>query len=70
VPPSSVLQMVVLGSCAALVFMCQTVLCHILEEHNLHVHIFDQLKSQRCHICKESSYVLCVLMFYKGGHEL
>lgn len=33
-------------------------------------HISEQLKSQRCHICKESSHLLCVLMCYKGGHEV
>ena len=61
-PPSSVLQMVVLGSYVALVLIVQTVLCHILEEHNLHVHVSEQLISQMCHICKEGSYLPCVLM--------
>jgi hypothetical protein len=59
VPPSSVLQMVVLGSYAALVLIHWTVLCHILEEHNLYVYISEQLKSQRFHICKDGSYLLC-----------
>lgn len=54
--------MVVLGSYVALVLIVQTVLCHILEEHNLHVHVSEQLISQMCHICKEGSYLPCVLM--------
>jgi len=62
--------MVVLGSYAALVLIYQTVFCHIWEENNLHIHISEQLKSQRCHICKEGSYLPCVPMCYKGGHEL
>jgi hypothetical protein len=62
--------MVVLGSYAALLLIYQTVLCHILEEYNLHVHLSEQLKSQRCHSSKEGSYLLCVSMCYRSGHDL